>query len=194
MNIIAAIVTTLITFSAYGQVVCPGGVDFKEALGLTTPSNHNVVVDLNGVGLKKVLFVKVFYSALYLQNTTQNAQTILNSKQVKVAMIHALRSISKNQLINMWNDEYDRLCEDRCQELLPYHEKFLSYIRSIKKDERLALLFFNDRFELETSGGQTYDAIKSPAYGKILQRVTIGRDAKDKSLEDGLLGKKRICN
>jgi hypothetical protein len=183
----------ILTFQANAKVTCNGGVDFQESMTVRTPQNKNVNLYLNGVGLKKVLIVNVFYGALYLENLSQSGSQILGSNQVKLGIIHTLRAISKSQIVNMWDDEFKRLCGNYCAELQPYHNKFLSYARNTKKGERLYVLFFPDRFVFEVNGNETFEPIKSPRYSNLMQRVLIGPEAEDKSLEDGLLGKKLIC-
>ncbi len=185
----------LFTNVSHAKVTCGSGVTFSKKLTINVNKTKKDIF-LNGVGLKKVLVFNIFYAALYLENPTTSASQILNSKEIKIGAVHALRDISKDQLVDQWDKEYERLCGQNCQKLMPFHEKFLSYARNVKNGERLYLIMFSDRFEFEISGSkgqETFPPIRSAEYGRILQRVLIGADAEDKSLENGLLGKQSIC-
>lgn len=188
-----AVLAFVFSTSVNAAVTCPKNIKFEESLRVRVSKNKKVNLYLNGIGLKKVLFVKVFYAGLYLENLSQSASTVLNSKKIKVGVIHTLQNAKKKQLVDFWDDEFKRLCGNQCAQLRPYHEQFISYARNVKKGERLYTIFFRDRFEFEANGNEFYEPIRSAAYSKLLQRVLIGPDAKDKSLEDGLLGKKMIC-
>jgi hypothetical protein len=155
-----------------------------------------VDLDLNGVGLYRVLFFNVFYGALYLEQRSQDGDWIIDSDQYKVGMIHATMNISKNQMVNLWNDEFDRLCgtPTQCAKLRPYHEEFLSYSRDVPKGERMYLIHFPDLFEFGSSQGETFPPIYSPEYGEFMQKVLIGPEPTDVELKKGLLGLKQVCS
>jgi len=185
----------MFTNISYAKVTCGNNVTFAKKLTINVNKTKKDVF-LNGVGLKKVLFFNVFYAALYLEQPNTSAAQILNSKEIKIGAVHALRDITKDQLVDQWDKEYERLCGQNCEKLLPFHERFLSYARNVKNGERLYLIMLSDRFEFEisgTNGQETYPPIRSPEYGQILQRVLIGPDAEDKTLENGLLGKQSVC-
>ncbi len=188
-------ISLLITTPSLAKVVCGNKVEFPKKLTLNVSQSKKDVL-LNGVGLKKVLFINVFYAALYLEKKSSNANQILSSKEIKVGVVHALRNIGKDQLVDQWDDEFERLCGNECNKLLPFHKRLMSYARDVKNGERLYLIIFSDRFEFEISGAQgqeTFPPIYSAEYGRLMQRVLIGPEAEDKTLEDGLLGKQNIC-
>lgn len=183
----------LISNYSTAAVQCPSGVEFADDVVIEGDNNQLVSLDLNGVGLKKVLFFNIFYAAFYLEQTSQDPGIIIPSNQHKVGIIHALRDITQDQLIEQWQQEFERLCGDRCDALRPYHEQFLSYSRDVDKNERLYLISFSDRFELEINQNEVYPPIYSPEYSRLLQRSLFGPDAADPELKKGILGQKKVC-
>lgn len=195
-KVFIAMMFVLSTPWSQAKVMCGGKVEFSDTLSINMGGGKSKALKLNGVGLKKVMVFNIFYAGLYLENLSSNAAQILKSKEVKIGVVHSLRNIDKDQLVDMWDDEFSRLCNNQCEALRPVHERFLSYARSVKTGERLYLILFPDRFEFEISGhkGQeTFPPIYSASYGTLLQRVLIGPDAEDKTLENGLLGKQTVC-
>ena len=174
-------------------VKCGGGVEFNKIIEVENGDGIPTLLDLNGIGKKRVLFFNVFYAALYLEETSNDSATILNSDQLKVGMIHATRNITKKQLTDLFNDEFDRLCEDKCDKMRPAHDQFISYIRPINNGERLTLVVMRDRLEMDINGDEFFDPIHDPDYGDFLSRLLIGPDAADADLKKGLLGKLNLC-
>ena len=174
-------------------VECSKDVKFDEIISVNTSPSESIDLVLNGVGKKRVLFFNVAFGAFYLENQSQDAEAILASDEIKVGIIHTLMGASQSMMVGMWNDEFDRLCHSRCEELRPYHEKFLSYVRDLEKNERLYLMIFKDRFEFEANNNEFYDPIYSSGYANLIQRVLIGPEASDKKLEKALLGIDKVC-
>ena len=108
--------------------------------------------------------------------------------------IHATRNITEKQLTDLFNGEFERLCKDQCDELQPHHDQLLGYLRAIKKNERIYIMNFPDRLEIEINENETFDPIMSPAYSRLLQNMLFGPDADDQDLKAGLLGEKKVCN
>jgi hypothetical protein len=182
-----------IQLDAEAVVQCTNEVRFSKEVAVRVGPNTSHRLYLNGVGRKRVLGINIFYAALYLQRPSSNAIAILNSNQTKLGIIHTTRNISRRQIVQMWNQEFDRLCGSDCEALRPFHNRFISYARDVQRNERLYLIILPDRFEFVVNNNEIYDPIYSPEYADLMQRVLIGPDAEDKSMEDGLLGKTQIC-
>jgi hypothetical protein len=188
--------TLLFSVQSFADVTCEGGITFSDSVRIRVGQGQTVDLNLNGVGLYRVLVFNVFYGALYLQQTSTNGDWIIQSKQYKVGMIHANMNIRKNQMVNLWNDEFDRLCgsPQQCSQMRPAHEEFLGYARDVKEGERMYLIHFPNRFEFETSTGETFPPIYNVEYGQFLQKVLIGPEPTDADLKKGLLGLKQVCS
>ena len=69
------------------------GVKMDDA---TAVNGQNLV--LNGMGLRKKLFIKVYVGGLYLPAKQSNAATVLATDQPRRMVMHFLYSVSKNQM------------------------------------------------------------------------------------------------
>jgi len=178
--------------SANAVVQCTSDVQFGEEVGVRTPDGIKKL-PLNGVGRKRVFGFNVFYAGLYLEYPSSNALGILESSQIKLGIIHTTMDISRRRITQMWNEQYNRLCGSDCKSLEPYHQRFLSYARDVSRNERLYMILYPDRFEFIVNNEEVYEPIYSSEYALLMQRVLIGPDAEDKDLENGLLGKTKVC-
>ena len=195
------LITLFFTNSLYAEVQCEDNVVFSERQYVELPGGGEVTLGLNGVGLRTVpvLFfdIDVFYAALYLENKSSNGNKIIDSDGVKRSVVHALRFISKEDLVDNWNEEFERLCEDQCEELQPYHDQMLENVRDVNEDERLYMTHHSDRLELmgEYADGTLEEAepIMSGDYSNLILRSFIGSDANNEKLKEGMLGIKPAC-
>src|SRR5437868_6894676 len=68
----------------------------------TTVNGQTLV--LNGAGLRKKLFIKVYVGGLYLAAKNSNPQTILNTDSSRRQVMHFLYSVSKSQMCDAWDE------------------------------------------------------------------------------------------
>ena len=187
--------------AAQAAVQCTDEVRFDEYQYVELSNGDTAELLLNGVGLREfpIIFfnVDVFYAALYLEDLNKDGEKIIDSDQIKRTVVHALRFISKEDLIENWDEEFERLCEDQCDELRPYHEQRLSHVRDVNTNERLFLTHHSDRLELfgEYADGTTEKAepIMSGDYSDLILRSFIGPEPNNDELKQGMLGNEQIC-
>ena len=125
---------------------------------------------LNGAGVRKKLkFVKVYASALYLTNKNSDANKILDADEpMMIRMVFIRGKIEPKQLTDSWNESFAGITNNNTA---PWQEQ-------INK--------FNSAFAVETVEGQTYDMAYLPAKGLVVyvdgkEKVTIA-DNKFKKL------------
>src|SRR5437588_3540308 len=59
---------------------------------------------LNGAGLRKKLFIKVYVGGLYLPAKQSNAATVLATDGARRQVMHFLYSVSKDQMCDAWEE------------------------------------------------------------------------------------------
>src|SRR5438067_5322682 len=59
---------------------------------------------LNGAGLRKKLFIKVYVAGLYLPAKQSSAAAILATDGPRRQVMHFLYSVSKDQMCDAWNE------------------------------------------------------------------------------------------
>ncbi len=79
------------------------GVDIQEKI----TTEDGTVLLLNGAGIRKKLWIKVYIAQLYLENTSNDAAKILADEGSKRVAMHFLYSeVGKDKLIAGWNDGF----------------------------------------------------------------------------------------
>src|SRR5258705_13514988 len=75
------------------------GVNMEDK---TTVNGQTLV--LNGLGLRKKFFIKVYVGGLYLQAKMSNPASILASDTSRRMTMHFLYSVSKDQMCDAWEE------------------------------------------------------------------------------------------
>ncbi|MEE4240086.1 MAG: chalcone isomerase family protein [Desulfopila sp.] len=79
------------------------GVPFDEQL----VSESGVTLHLNGAGIRKKLFFKIYIAALYLANPSEDASLVIADEKEKRIVMHFLYDeVGKDKLIEAWNEGF----------------------------------------------------------------------------------------
>ena len=143
MNKIAALVVLLLGGMVSAKEI--GGVTLTETL---SAGGENLV--LNGAGLRKKLFVKVYAGGLYLKAKTTDAPAIVASDEPMAIRMHFLYGVSAKRLIGAWNDG------------------FKAALGKDRGSLQAKIDAFNALFQRKAEKGDIYDLIYTPGSGVAL--------------------------
>lgn len=156
---------------------------------------HEYVIDgkklvLNGASYRKVGFirVKVWLSALYLEEKSDKADEIVKSPETKVIVLHPLYDVSAADSVKGWRLSLDQKCDEACKKLAPDVQKFLDSVPEFKIKDRYVYFF--------TGKGMSYsvnDKLLFKTENKELSQLVlstwIGSRQDNKDVEKNLLGR-----
>ena len=77
----------------------PGSAVAAELAGVTMPDTATVggkALQLNGIGLRKVLFLKIYVIGLYVEQQSGDTATILGRDAARRVDMHMLRGLSSS--------------------------------------------------------------------------------------------------
>mgnify|MGYP003472984491 FL=1 len=163
-----------------------GGVNLSDSI---TAGKEQLV--LNGAGLRKKAFVKVYAGGLYLRKKEGDAQKIINADEsMAIRMQFIYDGVSGKKLVDAWNDGFAD--NATTGDLGPIKERIDT---------------FNSFFTEEARKGDIYDIIYTPGDGvsvyrkgklmgtvkgfdfkKALFAIWLGKKPVDDSLKQGMLG------
>lgn len=179
---IALLGAAVVLLSGFMEI---GGVSLPDTL---SAGDQNLM--LNGAGLRKKLFVKVYAGGLYLKARSSRAEAIIAADEPMGVRMHFIYGeVSAEKLIEAWNEGFEAATGGHSQ--------------SIAKEIRA----FNALFDGSAFKGDVYDLIYVPGEGthvfmKGKERATIeglafkqalfgiwlGADPVDSGLKEGMLG------
>ena len=145
---------------------------------------------LNGLGLRKKFFIKVYVGGLYLQAKSSNPAAILSADAPRRMVMHFLYSVSKNQMCDAWEEGLEDNTKNPSADVKAAFKTLCSWMEPIPKGNRLVLTYVpgtgtivevNGKVKGTIPGKATADAIVStwigpkPAMGDDFKNAVLGK-------------------
>jgi hypothetical protein len=145
---------------------------------------------LNGLGLRKKLFIKIYVGGLYLQAKTSNPASIIASDTSRRMVMSFLYSVSKDQMCDAWEEGLEANTPNASAEVKTAFKTLCSWMEPIPKGNRLVLTYIpgtgtqvevNGKLKGTLPGKATADAIVStwigpkPAMGDDFKNAVLGK-------------------
>ena len=188
---IMVLVTLLIFAAGAGSAGFAGDM---EVLGVTFPGEKVIegkTLKLNGVAYRKALVVvKVFAQGLYLEKTTQDADEVINSEQVKHLVTHYLTN--KATVEKLQEGVLEAMVACNPPELVADHQADIDrYVSWMDKDMAPGLTaestYVPGKGFMYTYQGEMKGTIPGSEFMKMYYRTNVGEKAQER-VRKGLLG------
>ena len=191
MRKIMVLATLLIFMAGAGTL---GFAEDMEVLGVTFPGEKVVegkTLKLNGVAYRKALVVvKVFAQGLYLEKTTQDADEVINSEQVKHLVTHYLTD--KATVKKLQEGVMEAMVACNPPELVAEHQADIDrYVSWMDKDMAPGLTaestYVPGKGLMYTYQGEMKGTIPGSEFMQMYYRMNVGEKAQER-VRKGLLG------
>jgi len=175
--------TLLVPAFAFAASLADVNLDDKVAVNGQTLS-------LNGIGLRKKFFIKVYVGGLYLTAKSSNPATILAADSPRRMVMHFLYGVSKDQMCDAWSEGLEANTPNASAEVKSAFKTLCSWMEPIPKGNRLVLTYVpgtgttvevNGKAKGTLPGKATADAIAStwigpkPAMGDDFKNAILGK-------------------
>jgi hypothetical protein len=171
-------------------------VTAMEVAGVTVPETTSIGENgtqlvLNGAGIRKKLFIKVYVGALYLQSKQNTVAAILEAEGAKRITMHFLyNEVSAEKLVNGWNEGFSgNNSAAEIKSLQDRINQFNKFFHTVKKGDVIRLDY------VPAGGTQVWinDSLKGSVPGndfnRALLKIWLGPKPADKNLKKAWLGK-----
>src|SRR6266498_75566 len=161
------------------------GVNMEDR---TTVNGQTLV--LNGAGLRKKLFIKVYVGGLYLPAKSSSAAAIMAADTPRRQVMHFLYSVSKSQMCDAWDEGLEDNTKNPSAEVKANFKTLCSWMEPIPKGNRLVLTYVpgtgttvevNGKAKGTLIGKATSDAILAtwigpkPGPGEDFKKAVLGK-------------------
>jgi len=180
---ISALLCVAIAIPALALTVA--GVNMEDH---TTVNGQTLV--LNGAGLRKKLFIKVYVGGLYLPAKNSNAAAVMAADAPRRQVMHFLYSVSKGQMCDAWDEGLEDNTKNAAAEVKANFKTLCSWMEPIPKGNRLVLTYvpgsgttveINGKAKGTLPGKATADAILAtwlgpkPGPGEDFKNAVLGK-------------------
>jgi hypothetical protein len=102
-------------------------------------SGHKLV--LNGAGLRKKLFIKVYVGALYLGSKQSNAAAILTADAPRRQVMHFLFDVGKGKMAEAWEEGLEDNTPNASPEVKTAFKTLASWMDDMKEGQTIILTY-----------------------------------------------------
>ncbi len=153
-----------------------------------TVTAHGQQLKLNGYGLRKKFFIKVYIGSLYASKRLATAAEALRDPGEKLIRMNFLHSkVEKEKIIEAFNDGFANNSPDLIG--APEVKKFLSlFTADFNRGDVVDLLLGADGTVSATHNGTSLGTVPSTKLAKAVLAIYLGDKPADDSLKKGMLG------
>lgn len=159
--------------------------------GVTLPDTVQVggrTLVLNGLGLRKKFVVKVYVAGLYLEQKSSDPGAILKAEAPKRIVMHFVRGVSKNQIVEAFTESFENNAPDAKKTLKAEIDQFLGALESVNDGDQIVLTYLPGTGTTVAINGKEKVTIAAPAFAPVLFSVWLGPKPPNADLKKGLLG------
>jgi len=184
---VIALLCALFSFNAFG-------VQVSSAQFPTTAPAMNPLpeMQLNGAALREMyLLVESYAGALYLEQTSQDADTIINSQQHKKMVFHVLmRKVSARRLSNALQEALVlNISKEQHSDLQPAIDTMLSFFHgNLYEGDQVEFIYTPQKGTQVVVGGELQGVIKGKDYFDSMLKIWIGTNPITRSFKEQILG------
>ena len=127
-----------------------------EAAGVKMPDSATVegkALKLNGLGLRKKVFFKVYVAGLYLETPGKDAAKVISSDQVKSIKLHILRGLKGSQVAEAIAEGFERNSKAQMGALKARLDKLNAMIPDVVEGDQIVLTYVPGKGTLVSAKG-----------------------------------------
>ncbi len=163
-----------------------GGAEMPDKLMLESTN-----LTLNGGGVIKKFFLKVYAIGLYLENKSGDANSILNSDKPYIIRMHFLRGgITSDKINDSWKEGFGKATGNNTASIQNEINKFIAIFNFEIQDNNIF------QFEYKPGAGTKVfvnnslkGTISGFAFKKALLGIWLGAKPRDEDVKEAMLGK-----
>jgi hypothetical protein len=183
------LLTLVGAITAFGVGVAHG----KECVGVSFPEQAQVegsALTLNGLGLRQatILKVNVYVAALYVAQTSADANAILASNTRKELILQFLRDVGGADLSKGWQEGFDSNAKAQLPALKERIEKLKGWMAEMKTGQRLTFVAKPGAGIEVNVNGTIKGTIEGDDFAKAFLSIWLGAHPPNPGLKAGLLG------
>jgi len=164
-----------------------------EVSGVRLPDSVEVggdVLVLNGGGLRKKYFIKVYVAGLYLPVKTQDAKQILNMTGARQVSMYFLRDVGADKITESWTEGFTKNAEPGDLELMQDKlNEFNAMFEDMSEGDAILLQYEPGLGTRVTVMDEHKGIIPGEEFMQMLLSVWLGEHPADEHLKEAMLGK-----
>jgi hypothetical protein len=173
---------SLLLLSAQAFALDVAGVNIAP-----TVSVHQKTLTLNGVGIRKKLFIKVYVGSLYTERKVTTSAQLLADPGEKLIRMSFVYKVEKEKIIKAFAEDLANNSPVVAQSVEA--KAFLSsFTEDFVEGDTVDISFSPDGTVAASHNGKPFWTVRSPAVAQGVLLIWFGEKPADRSLKKGMLG------
>lgn len=177
---------------ALATVLALPAASADELAGVDLPDQVTVggkTLQLNGMGVRKKLVIKVYVAGLYLEGSASDPASIVGSDTVKRIVMHfTTNKATKKKMDEAWREGFEANSPDVYSKIADRVSTFIGYFGDMKDGDEIVLTVTPGSATRVELNGEEKGTIAGDDFGEALLRVWLGDHPPSDDLKKGLLG------
>jgi hypothetical protein len=181
-NLLALLLTLLMSTTWAVEI---SGIQIPEQVEISGQE-----LKLNGAGLRKKFFARIYVAGLYLPEQTADADEVIAMAGPKrITMQFLYDEVGVEKITRGWTDGFrNNTSPEQMKVLQTRLDHFNALFEDMKKDDRIVIDYVPELGTRVDIKGQARGIIPGEDFMRALLKVWLGQKPVDKGLKMGLLG------
>lgn len=165
-----------------------------ELEGVTMPDAITVdgkTLELNGLGMRKAsrLFLKfdVYVAGLYVEETSADPQTILDSGNASRIRMQFVRKVKKKDIAKAWSEGFEKNAADLSR-FETRIDDLNGWMEDMGKTDTMSFTWLPGSGVNVAVNGEDKGTIAGDDFGRVLWSIWLGPEPPNPELKQGMLG------
>ena len=162
-----------------------------ELAGVTLPDTATVggkTLQLNGMGLRKKFFIKVYVAGLYLETKSSDADAILAADQPREMVMHFVYGVGKEKICEAWNEGLENNRPGAGEKVKSQFVTLCDMMEDFEKGDRMVFTYDPAAGTTVNVRGKDKGTIEGKAFADALFSTWLGPEPPSEDFKEGLLG------
>lgn len=168
--------------------VAPAG----ELEGVTMPDEITIddsTLQLNGMGVRKKLWIEVYVAGLYLETPTSSADQVVSSDEYKRVVMHFLTDkATKKKMDKAWWEGFENNSPDVYESMRDKISKFAGFFGDMEDGSEIVLTITPDGSTIAEFNGEEKGTIEGREFAEAVLSLWMGPEPPSDKLKEGMLG------
>jgi hypothetical protein len=162
-----------------------------ELAGVSLPDTATVggeTLQLNGLGLRKKLFIKVYVAGLYLAKKSSDADAILAADQPRRLVMHFLYDVDKTKICDAWDEGLENNRPNASDAVKEQFVELCGMMTDFEKGDRMVFTYVPGTGTTVEVKGASQGTIAGKGFADAIFSTWIGPKPPSDDFKEGLLG------
>jgi hypothetical protein len=164
-----------------------------ELQGVTMPEQLTVdgkTLKLNGMGLRKKAFFKVYVAGLYLESQSTDPDKIIAADEARRVEMKMKRDLGKDKIAGAIVEGLERNSKEKLPALKARLDRFTDAVPDLKEGQVLSITYVPGKGTTIVGGAGNPVTVEGKEFADAVFLCWLGKNPVDDDLKKGLLGEK----